>query len=112
MVEQPPLVTRHEIVADLGQKHGLAVGGEPAQDEGGGDAAADQHDQIVAAVIEDAVDDILHDPGDEGGGAGHRDQAQHGETVMRQIFAAVLAYHATQDRDDFAGIDRWPVQSL
>ena len=73
LVDDAALVARDEIVADLGQKHGLAVRGEPADHEGDDDGAADDPDQVVALFREQQIDDIAHDVGSERGrrGEGH-----------------------------------------
>jgi hypothetical protein len=103
MSEDAALVAGHQIVADSGQCHGLAVGGQPAQHEGAQDRHADQRDEIAALLVEDLVDDILHDPGGEGGRGGNRHQAQNGQNIVPAIVAAVLGDDAADHRHDLAG---------
>ncbi len=63
MVEDASLVARHQIVADLGQRHRLAVTGEAAHHEGAHEAGADPDNGIAAPFVEYLVDHRRHDPG-------------------------------------------------
>ena len=68
------------------------------------DGAADQGDQVGAAVVEDLVDDVAHDPGGEGRRRGDGQQAADRQQILRHIVAAVLGQHATDHRNDLAGV--------
>ena len=102
MIEDAPLVAGDKVVADLGQHHGLAVAGEAPDDEGERDRAGDERDEVAAAAVEQLVDDVAHDPGAEGGGGGHREQADHGKHIVPQIGAAILRQDAAEHGDHVA----------
>ena len=102
MVEDATLVTRHQIVADLGQRHRLAIGGEPAQHERAQNAEADRKDEVAAPLVENLVDDRTHDPGGKGRRGRNDQRTGDGDDIGPAIFAAVLGDDATQDRPGFA----------
>ena len=108
MVEQPLLVAGDQIVADLGEHDRLAVGGEAADHEGRDDGAANQGDQVGAAVVEDLVDHVAHDPGAERHRRRDGQQAADRQQILRDIVAAVFGQHAPDHRNDLAGVPPAP----
>jgi hypothetical protein len=76
VIDQPLLIAGDQIVADLRQRHGLAIGGCAPDDECRQHRAADEPDQIGILLGESLVDDGFHDPGHEGGGSRHEDQTE------------------------------------
>lgn len=102
---EPALVGGDDVVADLGQRHRLAVGGKAPQDEGKQDRAADPGDEVGAPVGEGLVDDRLHDPGGKRRGAGDDDEAEDCEDVAANVIAPVLRNDALQNARDRFGTD-------
>jgi hypothetical protein len=100
MVEAALLVARDQIVADLGQRHRLAVAGEAAQHGGSHETGADPDDHVAAPFVEDLVDHRGHDPRREGRGGGNDQQADDSKDVGPAIFIAVLGEDAAQHRRD------------
>ena len=61
-------------------------------------------DEVGAAVVEDLVDDVAHDPGAEGRGGRDGQQAADREDIVPEVVAAVFGEHAPDHGDDLAGI--------
>ena len=99
MVEDALLIAGDEIVSDLRQKHRLSVTRQTPDDECRSDASGDYGDEIVALLIEDAVDDIVHDPCSKGRRPGDKHEARDGEDVVPDVLASVLAHHPANERD-------------
>ena len=94
LVEDARLDFGDDVVGDFRQHHLLAIGGEALGDVDRNDRAADRPHRLDAAVDEDPVDDVLHDPRRQGRGGG--DDAHHGEgdDIALGVFTALVAQQA------------------
>ena len=98
LVENARLDFGDDVIGDFRQHHLLAIGGETLGGIDRHDRAADRPHGLDAAVDEDPVDDVLHDPRRQGRGGG--DHPHHGESdgIALGVFAALVAQQALDQR--------------
>ena len=99
------LVTGDDVVADLRQRHRLAIAGEAAHDEGDEDRQTDDPHDIGAPVGEGLVDDRAHDPGGEGRRQRDEDKTADGDDVAPDVLAAVFSDDALQNGGDRTAVN-------
>ena len=81
MVVNPPLVLRHDAVADAAHDHFLEVAGETLGERQSDDRQRQRHQHVEIAGNEDLVDDVLDDARRVGGGAGGYHHQEDGKQV-------------------------------
>ncbi|MDT4863092.1 hypothetical protein FQZ97_977840 [compost metagenome] len=102
---EPLLVPCDDIVADLRQGDGLAVGGKAAQHESAKDRAADQQHDARVLVGKGLIDHGLHDRGGKARGRGDDSQAGNSKEIAADVIATVFCNDSLQDSGDGVGID-------